>query len=319
MKRFLVILLVLAVMVSVFSTTFAAKKLTIAGIVFQEDQFMKTILIGMKAAADKYDVDLLTANTANQINKEVELVNTYTARGVDAICITSLSKTASVPALKAANEKGIKVVTYNTDIDADFPISYINSSQEQLGSSSGKAARKYIEAKLKGKKSIKVATLAFRSQLAEVSDGRVNSFLKEIKDIPGVTIVAQQDAWLTEMAVKKAGDIITANPDLDIIYGANDGGTKGSVLAVKNAGKSGKIAVFGIDTDAQIADFLLAKDNILQAVTGQQPFQMGYMSVEFAVKALKGEKVEKVVIVPGLLLDRNNPKGIQDFIASLKK
>ena len=220
MKRFLVILLVLVIMVSVFSTTFAAKKLTIAGIVFQEDQFMKTILIGMKAAADKYDVDLLTANTANQINKEVELVNTYTARGVDAICITSLSKTASVPALKAANEKGIKVVTYNTDIDADFPISYINSSQEQLGSSSGKAARKYIKTKLKGKKSIKVATLTFRSQLAEVSDGRVNSFLKEIKDIPGVTIVAQQDAWLTEMAVKKAGDIITANPDLDIVYGA---------------------------------------------------------------------------------------------------
>ena len=35
----------------------------------------------MKAAADKYGVDLLTANTANQITKEIEVVNTYSGQG----------------------------------------------------------------------------------------------------------------------------------------------------------------------------------------------------------------------------------------------
>ena len=317
MKRFIVMMLVLALMASLFATAFAAKKITIAGIVFQEDQFMKTILTGMSDAAKKYKVELFTGNTSNNISKEIELINTYTARKVDAICITSLSKTVSVPALKAANDKGIKIVTYNTPIDADFPVSYINSSQEQLGSSTGKIARKYIETKLKGKKVIKVATLGARSQVPEISDARVNSFLNEIKDIPGVTIVAQQDAWLTDMAIQKVGDILTANPDLDIVFGLNDGATKGAVLAVKNAGKAGKTAVFGIDADAQVADFLLADDDILQAVTGQQPYKIGYMSVEFAVKALKKQKIEKTVIVPGLTLDRNVPDAIKKFKASL--
>jgi len=54
-----------------------AKQLTIAGIVFQEDQFMKSVLLGMKSVADKNNVELLTANTANQISKELEVVNTY--------------------------------------------------------------------------------------------------------------------------------------------------------------------------------------------------------------------------------------------------
>ena len=63
----------------------ADKKMTIAGIVFQEDQFMKTVLMGMKSVADKNNVTLLTSNTSNQITKEVQIVNTYAARGVDAI------------------------------------------------------------------------------------------------------------------------------------------------------------------------------------------------------------------------------------------
>ena len=39
------------------------------------------------------------------------------------------------------------------------------------------------------------------------------------------------------MAVETAGDMISANPDLDIIYAANDGGTVGSVMAEENAAR----------------------------------------------------------------------------------
>ncbi|MGE5549229.1 MAG: substrate-binding domain-containing protein [Bacteroidota bacterium] len=318
MKRLLAILFIVAIVAGAFSTVFAEKKLTVAGIVFQEDQFMKTVLDGMKAAAEKYGVDLLTANTANQITKEIEVVNTYAARPVDAICITALSDTASVPALKAAHDKGIKIVCFNSPIKGDFPVSTIKSENADLGASTGKAARAYIQANLRGRTEIQVATIDFKPQLPADSDARLNNFLLQLMGIAGVKVVSQQSAWLIDTGTKTAGDIITANPKLDIIYGCNDGATKGAVLAVKNAGKAGKIAVFGIDTDAQIAQFLLSKDNILQAVTGQDPFKIGYMSLEFAVKALKGEGVPKSVIVPGKLLSRTDPKAVQAFVDSLK-
>lgn len=316
MKKLLVVLLVLAVMVSLFSTTFAAKKYTIAGIVFQEDQFMQTVLNGMKAAADKYGVELLTANTANQITKEVNVVQTYTARGVDAICITTLDKKASVQALQEANDKGIKIISFNNAIDADFPVSTIASSNTDIGATSGKAAAQYIKTKLKGKKTIKVGICNYKAQFAAESNLRQDGFWNEIKDIPGVTLVAEVSSPLVNEAQKKVGDMITANPDLHILYGCNDGGTLGSALAVKEANK--KIAVFGIDIGKQQLQMLLSKDNILQAVTGQDPYKIGYMSLEFAVKSLNGESVPKNVVVPGKLATRTDAKALQAMLDAEK-
>jgi sugar transport system substrate-binding protein len=290
--------------------------LDIAGIVFQEDQFFKVIQIGMREAANDLGVNLLEANSQNKPDREIQLVQTYIARGVDAIAISPLSASASITALKEAHDQGIKVVTYNSPINADFPVSYINSSQNELGTATGKAAREYILNELDGK--AKVATLAFKALLPEISDARVNGFLDQIKDLPGVEVVAQQDAWLAEDAVQRAGDILTANPGVNVIYAANDGGTIGSVMAVKNAGKAGSVAVFGIDVSEQMADFLLSEDNILQAVTGQQPYEIGYRSIEFAVQSLKGESVPATVIVPGLPLRRDDPEGIMEFKAWLK-
>lgn len=313
MKKLIAVGLVALGMVPAFAQT---KKLTVAGIVFQEDQFMKTVLMGMKSVADKAGVNLLTANSSNQITKEVQLVNTYTARKVDAICITYLDPAAaSVPAMKAANDKGIKIVSFNNTLAADFPVSTVQSDNILLGAGTGKAAAAYIKAHYAGKKEIKVAIINYKAQLPPESNMRQDGFWNEIKDIPGVTLVAEASSPVAEEAVKKAGDIITAHPDLDLIYGCNSGGLVGAVLAVKNAGK--KIAVFGIDIDKQMVGFLQSKDNILQATTGQDPFKIGAMSVEFAIKALKGQPVEKMVIVPGMTLTRTNPAAIKTFAATL--
>ncbi len=296
-----------------------AGRVTIAGIIFQEDQFMRIVHIGMREAAKDLDARLLEANSYNRPDREIELVNTYISRGVDGIAITPLSATASVTALKRAHDRGIRVVNYNSPLNADFQAAYVNSSQTDLGAGSGRAARDYILEMLPGRPKVRIAILGFKALLPEISDERVNGFLDQIKDLPQVEVVAQQDAWLTEDAIRRAGDIITANPDIDIIFGANDGGTVGAVMAVRNANRAGRIAVFGIDSSEQIADFLLAPDGILQAVTGQQPYQIGYLSVELLIKAIRGESVPGTVIVPGLTLQRSDPEAVRAFKVDLKK
>ena len=45
--------------------------------------------------------------------------------------------------------------------------------------------------------------------------------------------------------------------------------------AVKKAGLEGKVFVFGIDGSEQLAKMLLDPDNVLQAVTAQQPLEVG--------------------------------------------
>jgi ABC-type sugar transport system substrate-binding protein len=270
----------------------------------------------MEAAAAEFDVDLSVGNSDNDPQREIELINNYIVAGVDAIVISPLSETASVQALQEANEAGITVVLYNSPLAADFPVSYLNSSQTQLGSSSGNAALEYI-ATLPGD-TVRLAIVAFDSLLPEISDARVTGFTDVLEAESGKTIeiVSRQDGWLPEMALATVGDILTANPDIDMVYAANEGGTVGAVQAVRNAGLAGSVVVYGIDATDQLAQFLLDDDNVLQAVTGQQPFVIGYDAVEAAVRHLNGESVEETVIVPGVLLERSNPAAVNEFLGN---
>ncbi len=293
----------------------AAKKYKMAGIIFQDDDFFRLIQYGMKDAAKKNNVELLTGNSDNKSEKEFQLVQTYTTQKVDAVLISPLSSKGSV-ALKAAHDAGIVVVTNNSSINADYPDGSVECSAADLGEQTGKAAKKYIDAKLGG--NAKVAILAFKSQVPEQSNARSGGFKKQIADMKGVSIVAEQDAWLSDKAVQVAGDILTAHPEVNIIYAANEGGTAGAVLAVKKAGKQGKVAVFGTDVSEQLLGFLLSDDNVLQAITAQKPFEVGQQTVEVAIKALRHEKYDKKIVLNGICLSRDDADGVKAYQKQLQ-
>jgi sugar transport system substrate-binding protein len=289
----------------------------IANIVFQNDQFMQLVLFGARDAAKKAgNVDLHEGNSNGKIEKEQQLVDAFIVGKMDALLLTPLSKKASVQTVKRAKESGMIVIAYNTPVEGGYEDAYIECDPHDLGWQTGQVAAKYIKEKLGGK--AKIAILAFKSQVPEQSDARTGGFKDALKDIPGVEIVAEQDAWLSEMAVKKAGDILTANPDLDIIWAANEGGTVGSVLAVKNAGKAGKVVVFGTDVSEQLLHFAKSDDNILQAITAQRPFEAGQKAVETALKLLKKEPVDKKISMKGVCLMRSDPAGIDAYEQQLK-
>ncbi|MCX5771001.1 MAG: substrate-binding domain-containing protein [Candidatus Hydrogenedentes bacterium] len=295
----------------------AAPKIKLAGIVFQEDQFFRLVLFGMRDAAKKAGVELLEGNSMNKPEKEIELINAYIARKVDAILISPLSAKGSITALKLASDKGIKIIAHNTPIESDVPAAYIECSADDLGAQTGKVARKYVEEKLGG--NAKLAVIEFKSLVPEQSDARVNGFKRQLEGLTGVQVVAEQDAWLPEQAVKRVGDILTAQPDINIIYAANEGGTIGAVMAVKNAGKAGQVVVFGTDSSEQLLSFLRSDDNILQCTTSQRPAEVGAMAVEFALKVLKGEPVQPHVQMTGICLRRDDPAGLAAFEQTLKQ
>jgi len=287
----------------------------IAGMVFQEDQFFRLVLFGMRDAATKAEVELLEANSNSRPDREIQLVNTYIAQGVDAIVISPLSARASVSALQRARDAGIVVITYNTTIEGDVPAVFVESDQYQLGASSGQAARAYIEERLGGRADVAIVT--FISQAPEQGHQRTDGFKDQLTGLPGVRIVAEQDAWMAEQAVKKVGDMLTANPAIEIIWAANEGGTVGAVMAVKNSGNAGRVVVFGTDMSAQLANFLLDDDGVLQAATGQRPFEIGSIAVDAAVRVLRGDSVASTIALEGVLLSRDDPDGVLAYKSHL--
>ena len=289
----------------------------IAAILMQDDQFFRLNEIGMQDAAKKNNVTLSVGSASGSLDKESSLVDTYSGEGVDAILVSPLNPKGSAPALKRAADKGIKIVTYGNTLPQAFVSGGLQSDDVALGTSTGKVAKAFIQRKLAGKANI--AILQYVAQLADVGKLRPSGFKAEMKKLPGAKIVSEQDAWLAPDAERVVTSLLNSNPDINVIWAANEGATVGAVTAVKNAGKAGKVFVFGTDISEQLASFLLSDDNILQAVTGQKPYEMGYGAVEAAVKVMDGKQIKKLEVVPGQLYSRDEPAPVKAFLAQVKK
>ena len=102
-----------------------------------------------------------------------------------------------------------------------------------------------------------------------------------------------------------------------MIFCANEGGTVGAVMAVQNAGL--KIPVFGIDITEQLVNMMLDDDNILQALGGQDPVQLGERSMENLCRYLMGKDYESEIVIPGILLSRSRPGEARDYIETMRQ
>ena len=291
----------------------------IAGVVFQEDQFMKLLQLGYQDTAKAAGFDFLPGNTNNDQGKEAELINTYCDQKIAGMAISPISETASLPSLQQALDAGIVVGLSNTLYNGEPRfVGSFSSDNYELGKSTGQVAKKYIEEKMGGK--AKVAIVQFKSLLPEQSGARSGGFIDQIKDMPGVEIAVDQDAWLQDKAITVVTDILTANPDINLIFSANEGGTIGSTMAVQNAGKAGKVVVFGTDASEQMFNLLKDNTNVLQAVTGQDPYTIGVKTMTAVIDKINGKNVSTMgqgIIVPGMLFVRGDNAKMDAYLKDL--
>ena len=300
----------------------AKGKPKVAGVVFQEDQFMKLLQLGYKDTAVKAGFDFYPGNTNGDAAKEAEFLNTYVTQKYKGVAISPISEGASMKVIADAAAKGLAVGISNfTLTTAPYITGAFTSDNYDLGKTCGTAAAAFITEKLGGKAN--VAILQFKSLLPEQSSARVNGFLDQLKALPGVKVIADQDAWLQDKAITVGGDILTAKgKTLNLIFSANEGGTIGATMAVKNAGKAGKIFVFGFDGSEQMVQLLKDPADVLQAAIAQDPYGIGVKTMESLVKAINKKDYSdtkgKTQIVPGILLERKNVEGLDAFLADLK-
>ena len=285
--------------------------LTVAGVVFQSDTFMQTVQNGLQAAADEAGVDLILGNTENDLAKESSMIDDYITRGVDAIVITPISADGSLAALKKAKEAGITIICFNTCVNEDgIASAFLVTKNEDLGSTTGAGAVKFIEDQLGGKAVIGI----LNCDQFEGCPPRKEGFEAAVSALPGVEIVADQAGWIADDALPVSEAMLEANPTINLLWAANEGGTVAHALAVQSAGLAGKVFVFGTDMNNQMAQMLQADDDILQGVTGQAPYQMGYDAFMTMLKVMGGETVEPVINTPTIYFGRGDDEMINRFV-----
>lgn len=292
----------------------------VAGMVYYEDQHASLVQAGMKGAAEEYGVQFFNSNCGQDQSKETEYINTYVSQGIQGIAISPLSADGSIASLKAAAEDGVKIALSDTTLnDTSFIECGFTSDQYQLGESTGEVAKKFIEEELGGK--AKIAVIQFKAFLAENSVPRVEGFEDQVTQLDGVEIVSDQDGWETDKVYSMVTDILNSDMGVNIIFCNNETAIVAAESAIEAAGKQGEVYLFGVDGSKEIAEILQEDTGVLVATTAQDPYALGYDTMEAVIKSIIGENTgfEKgqTIGVEGTLLSKDDQETVQAYLDKL--
>lgn len=314
MKKKLVSVMLCAAMICALPMAVHAEdKITIGSVIMNNSgEWFAEVIKGQEDAAKELGVDFSIVSSDNEISKESDNVATFMAQQVDALVISPLAVDASIAAVEAATKDAqIPVVTWNTTVDTDVT-SHVGVVPSELGGNTGKYAVDYIKENFPD--GCKLAIIGDSNY--EIGIARCDGFkeaIKELTDAGTVEIVNEQDAELQEEGLDITEQILTANPDVQVIWCWNQTSLLGCAAALENAGKS-DIVLMGTDMSVELAKDMLGDSITLQAITTQMPYDMGYQAVENAVKAVKGEEVEKEIMIPTYTYTKDNMEEIQTYI-----
>lgn len=108
--------------------------------------------------------------------------------------------------------------------------------------------------------------------------------------------------------------IVSAHSDLAGIFGSNEGSAIGVVNAINELNMAGDITVVGFDSGQAQIDAI--RNGVMAGAITQNPVNMGYETVQAAIRALEGESLDEETDTGYLWYDADNidDQEIQDAI-----
>jgi len=290
----------------------AAEKIKIGFLPGVVDPFYQVMQVGVEKAAKDLGIDVVTQIPPTWgVEAQTPLLDAMVARGdLNYIITAPVDKDQMVGPLKAAVDRGIKIITVDTFLGngdyvngpVKFPISYIGSDNVEGGRIAADGLAKAIGGK---------GTVYINSTNPNVSsvEGRAQGFKEEMaKKFPDIKVLGP-DFNLDDAnkAAQQTAAVLQRDPDLAGVFGTNVFSAQGAGTAVVNAGLGGHVQVVAYDATKQAIE-LMGK-GVVSLVLAQKPFDMGYMAVMFAEADAAGvTSLPRRVETGFAIIDKENVK-----------
>jgi ribose transport system substrate-binding protein len=255
--------------------------------------FYTSVECGAKDAAKKFNVDLKWGGSTDwDINKEMPLITAAMRLKPKALIFSPTDSTALVPTTQQMKSQGILPITVDAPLDKPVDLANFQSDHNAGGAAAAKAMLQLTG----GKGSTLVVGL--RPGLLD-QDARVKGYVDAMKQQGAKILPVSYPGTDASKSAQQVAAAIRAHPDLTGVYVTHSAAAQGASAAIKQAGKGGKIKLVAFDADPQQVSDL--RNSVYDALIAQQPYQMGYQSVELAAKVARNETPKTSVKEENLL------------------
>jgi ribose transport system substrate-binding protein len=264
-----------------------------------QHQFWQAVKAGAEQAGKDYKVAVSFEGpeTEAMVDKQIDMLSAALAKHPQAIGFAALDSQAAIPLLKKAQAEKIPVVAFDSGVDSNIPVTTATTDNK---AAAALAADKM--AALIGKAG-EVAVVV-HDQTSRTGIDRRDGFLERMKaKYPNIKVVSVQYGGGDQLkSTEITKSILQAYPKLKGMFGANEGSAIGVLNGAREMKR--KIVIIGYDSGKQQKDAI--RSGAMAGAITQNPVGIGYKTVEAAVKALKGEKLPKVIDTGFYWYDKSN-------------
>ena len=223
--------------------------------------WMASITDSTRAVAEQYDdVELQLAEGTNDVNAQIQQVETFINQGVDAIVLLPFDGEAMTPVALQAMEAGIPVVNVDREF-SDPNAARVTVLGDNYGM--GVSAGEYVCEQAGGNTDAVVAEIQGIASLPLTQD-RSQGFADALKEC-GLDVDNQVEAAFTpESGTDAASNLLQAAPQIDYLWNHDDDQGVGVLAAIEEAGRDEFVMIGGAGSK-QVMEAIKAGDSVLKA------------------------------------------------------
>lgn len=263
----------------------------------------------LRAEAAKHPEIELTVRDANDsVSRQVADMEAFIADGVDAILISPKVTEALTPPVSKAFDAGIPVFVLDRDVANDRYTQYIGGDNREIGRAAGREAVRLLGGKGRAKGNI---VEIWGGAASTPANDRHAGFIDIVTAEPDVSILnpKQDGDWKQDVAFEIMAGAMDRYSNIDLVYAHNDPMAYGAYLAAVDVRRDADIAFLGIDGIPEEGVTWVAKGILEATFLYKTPGDEG---IRQALRFLKGESVEKRLVLPTMTIDEDNAQQILD-------
>ena len=264
-----------------------------------DTDFWTCIYEGGQMAADELGVELTVMGPKQESDSQLqhEMILKAIEQKPDAIALTPSSFEETIPYAEQIEAAGITLVLMDSTMEKEMGESLIATDNYEAGYKMGSFMKQFVnEDTVIGV----VGHVKGTSTATERESGFRAGLRGEQAKIAEVVFCDSS----SDKAYELTCGLLEDYPDMNLIVGLNEYSAVGAARAVKDMGRSKSCHMAGFDSS--IEEIRLLEEGVFDAIVIQKPFNMGYLGIETAVRAARGDEAEPYVDSGSELITKEN-------------